>query len=419
MWKELNMYDRWMFGILLLLTAASNTSTGGASIGICLGILVMLVQGIRQRRLPPMDKGIGIVIGIHTLLWAVSSCFSLDPAHSFRELWAVTYRFLPLCFAMMYLRERWQLRWIWLVFALSVFVDDAKALWQYATFQDLGWGHRPTGFNHSPTFLASHMLMAIPVLFFAAGREYMKPREKTFLLVTAVFAFFLLILSGTRGGWLAFLGTAVLYALCDKNYRKRAFVAVSSLLVVLFLAALALPSFQARLLTMTDPSYQSNSERILMWQSAADIIGDYPVTGVGLDEFGFAYNTKYISPLARERAESPEKYWTGHGHPHNNFLKMFSEGGILGLSAFLLLHGYFLWRYIRLWRQERHAFPYGLTAILVLTALVLEGMTDTNMNQVPIMREYWLLAGILLVAGAAETGEGGKLNAGKQEKVPG
>ena len=403
MWKELNGYDRWMFGVLLLLMAATNTSTGGASIGIALGALIVLVQGIRRRCFPRIDKGIGIVILIHLALWAVASFFSFDPQHSFRELWAAAYRFFPLFFAMLYIRETWQLRWLWLVFALSVFVDDAKALWQYATFQDLGWGHRPTGFNHSPTFLASHMLMAIPVLLFAAGRDYMGSRDRKFLLVTAGFAFLVLILSGTRGGWLAFLGTAAVYAICDKAYRKRAVMAFASLLLLLCLGAACSTSFQSRLMTMTDPSYQSNSERLLMWQSALQIIRDYPVTGVGMDEFGLVYNTKYISPFAKERAESLEKYWTGHGHPHNNILKMFSEGGILGLSAFLILHGYFFWRFLRLWRRERHPFPYGLMAILVLTVLQLEGLTDTNMNQVPIMREYWLLAGTVLAAGRVET----------------
>ena len=404
MWKELNTYDCWMFGVLLLLAASTNTSTGGASIGIGLGAIVMLVQCIRQRRLPKIDKGIGRIVLIYIALWGISSAFSLDPRSSFWELRAEAYRFLPLFFAMLYLKEKWQLRWLWLVFALSVFVDDAKALWQYVTFQDLGWGHRATGFNHSPTFLASHMLMAIPVLVFAAGREYMKPWDRKFLLVAAVFSFLALIFSGTRGGWLAFLGTAVVYAICDRTYRRKAILVFSSLLLAVCLAAACSASFQTRLVTMTDPSYQSNSERLLMWESSVEIIRDYPVTGIGMNEFAFAYNTKYISPLAKERAKSPEQYWTGHGHPHNNLLKMFSEGGILGLSAFLILHGYFLWRFLCLWRKECHPFPYGLMAILVLAALQMEGLTDTNMNQVPIMREYWLLAGTVLAAGKMEEG---------------
>ena len=402
MWKELNPYDKWMFGVLLLLTAATNTSTGGASIGIVLGALVMLVQGIRTRALPRVDRGIGTVILIHTLLWAAVSAFSLEPAHSFKELWGTTYRFLPLFFAMLYLREKWQLRWIWLVFALSVFVDEGKAIWQYATFQDLGWGHRATGFNHSPTFLASHMLMAIPVLVFAAGREYMKPWDRRFLCLAAALALLVLILSGTRGGWLAFLGTAAIYAVFDRAYRRRGLLALSCLVLALGLAAAVSPAFQARLVTLTDPAYHSNQERLLMWQSAAQIIHDYPVTGVGMDVFGVVYNTKYISPLARERAGDPKDPTTGHGHPHNNFLKMFSEGGLLGLGAFLLLHGYFFWRFLRLRRGEKHPFPYGLMGILVLVALLLEGMTDTNMNQVPIMREYWLLSGTVFAAARLE-----------------
>ena len=39
-----------------------------------------------------------------------------------------------------------------------------------------------------------------------------------------------------------------------------------------------------------------------------------------------------------------------------------------------------------------------MAAILILAGLQLEGLTDTNMNQVPIMREFWLLAGTLIAA---------------------
>ncbi len=45
---------------------------------------------------------------------------------------------------------------------------------------------------------------------------------------------------------------------------------------------------------------------------------------------------------------------------------------------------------------------YGLIGILIFMGIQLEGLTDTNMNQVPIMREYWLLMGTLLAAGGME-----------------
>lgn len=53
-------------------------------------------------------------------------------------------------------------------------------------------------------------------------------------------------------------------------------------------------------------------------------------------------------------------------------------------------------------QRQEHSYmmiSYGMTAVLVALGLQLEGITDTNMNQVPIMREYWLLVGMLLIAG--------------------
>lgn len=405
MWKNLNIYDRCMFGILLIVIVSSCLSmTGVAGAGIGLGAVLMIVRGWKMRQWPRLDKGILGIIAVYVLLWSISSVFSLDPGRSFHSLASQVLRMLPLFFAMLCIKDKWQLRWIWIVFALSILVDDAKAIGQYVAAADENWGERPKGFNRSPTFLASHMLMAIPAMVFAAGRDYMGTWGRRLLLLAAGMALLTLLLSGTRGGWLAFLGTAVVYALCDKAYRRRAFMAISSLLVALCVAAACSTVFQARLLTMTDPSFQSNNERLLMWQSAVDIIRDNPVLGVGMDQFVIVYNTEYISPLAKERPRDPSNPMTGHGHPHNNILKVFTEGGILGLSAFLLLHGYFLWRFVRLWRQELHPFPYGLMAVLIWTALQLEGITDTNLNQVSILREYWLLAGIALAAEEVEHG---------------
>ena len=41
----------------------------------------------------------------------------------------------------------------------------------------------------------------------------------------------------------------------------------------------------------------------------------------------------------------------------------------------------------------------GMIGMLVFLGIHLEGLTDTNANQVPIMREYWFLMGLLLTWG--------------------
>ena len=133
-----------------------------------------------------------------------------------------------------------------------------------------------------------------------------------------------------------------------------------------------------------------------MWQSAVEIFYDYPICGVGQKMFFTAYNEHYISPEAKER---PGEGRRGHTHPHNNFLHRASEGGIVGLASFIGLYVYFLWKFFTQFRRERQfAFGAGMAGFLILSGLLLEGLTDTNMNQVPIMREFWLMAGTLLAA---------------------
>ena len=56
---------------------------------------------------------------------------------------------------------------------------------------------------------------------------------------------------------------------------------------------------------------------------------------------------------------------------------------------------------ILLYRKEKNidSVSCGMIGILIFLGLHLEGMTDTNANQVPIMREYWFLMGLLLAWG--------------------
>ncbi|MBR6267451.1 MAG: O-antigen ligase family protein, partial [Selenomonadaceae bacterium] len=230
--------------------------------------------------------------------------------------------------------------------------------------------------------------------------DFMPKWSRIAAFVMGAVAVLMLILTGTRGAWLAFLVELAFIACFYKRWRV---LAAKGMLVLLALMAVlfsTVPVLQTRIETMANPNFQSNSERLLMWKSASEIVADYPIHGIGQDVFGFEYNTKYIAPEAKERSE-PGKPETGHTHPHNNLLKVTSEGGILGFCSFLLLHGYFFWRFWKMQRQE-HSYmmiSYGMTAVLVALGLQLEGITDTNMNQVPIMREYWLLVGMLLIAG--------------------
>ena len=195
---------------------------------------------------------------------------------------------------------------------------------------------------------------------------------------------------------MALIGVVIIFVAAEKNYRLLVAKICAALAIIFLIVALTSPKIQDRLSTITDTRFQSNIERVLMWQAAAEIFGDYPLLGVGQKMFFEAYNGQYLPAEAKER---PEVIGGGHTHPHNNFLHRASEGGIVGLAAFIGLFAYFAWKFFTQYRREKNfQFGAGMTALLILAGLLLEGLTDTNMNQVPIMREFWLLAGTLIAA---------------------
>lgn len=112
--------------------------------------------------------------------------------------------------------------------------------------------------------------------------------------------------------------------------------------------------------------------------------------------------------------------WNGSGTwqsvlQQSSFVKIFLESGFVGLASFVMLQGYILYRLVRLYQAEKsisrsvNTASYGLIGILILAGIHFEGMMESSMLQVSVMREYWLLMGLLLAAGKMRLLEAGKV----------
>ena len=387
-------WNNLMYLDLILLALVVNVSTGVSSVAVGLGVLIVLLQYFFTKELPSFDEGIGKVFVLYFLLQMVIAAFSLDPGESFRMLRGEFHRFFVLFFALMYLKDKKQIGNVLLAFVFSAFLNDVEAFRQGL---QSGINDRAVivGFNNSHTLFASQCLVGLPAALFAAFYSYTEKWKKYFSLFTAIFTVVVIFISGARGAWVALAVFTVMFVLLTRVNLK---MIAAALVVMVSLTAGAvafLPWMQNHAATIIDIRHRMNTERILMWESALQIIRDYPLHGIGQDIFGYQYNTKYISPLAHERAPEghPEK---GHGHPHNYILKITSEGGIIGFSAFLIFYGYLVYRLWCMYSVEygKEVIPCGMAGLLLFIGILAEGMTDTNMNQVPIMRAYWLSMGI-------------------------
>ncbi|NWG16686.1 MAG: O-antigen ligase family protein [Chloroflexi bacterium] len=109
------------------------------------------------------------------------------------------------------------------------------------------------------------------------------------------------------------------------------------------LAALALAALVAFVFSMQSPRFArvldfssgTNFYRLRVWESAINLIRDHPLTGVGLDQFLYAFRGYYILPDAWQEPNL--------SHPHNFILDFWVRLGIFGVIILVAIQAAF-WR---------------------------------------------------------------------------
>ena len=138
-----------------------------------------------------------------------------------------------------------------------------------------------------------------------------------------------------------------------------------------------------------NPLGGSSGARLDLWSSAAAMLRDHPLLGVGLDQFYHLRNqapsSPYLSPAA---AATSERFAS---HPHNLVLDLLLRLGPLGLGVVALLVARFFRqaRYvIRHGSGDERALAVGLVAAMV--AALVHGLVD-NFYFVPDLAiVFWL-----------------------------
>lgn len=396
--------SRVMPYLLILMGLASHLSTALMSTCMGIGALILLFDIARHHEAllaGRWDARMGKVLVIFAITLFVSAAFSLERGRSFHEAVSTLFGMLPFFLALFYVRS-WRLAAAVVgAFAVSAFLNDIIACLQVYFHLNFGWGNRPVGFSKSPTFLGSFMLMTIPLLFLVPARLFSHLPWKVFCWGCSALSLVVLFLTQTRGAWIAFFCAVIVIVIVERRYRKACLGGIAVLLLICFVAFHAYPEYYARAEQTFNPEFQSNTERVLMWTAALQIFADHPIVGIGQDEFGLVYNRDYISSEAKERPTDPNNPRSGHGHPHNNFLKVLSERGLVGIAGFLLLHGFVLVQLVRALRRVNGglAYAFALDGILTFIGVQIEGLTDTNLQLAHIARTYWMLMGLCLAAG--------------------
>ena len=263
---------------------------------------------------------------------------------------------------------------------------------------------RLTGFYPSPNHLAMIVERALPFVV-AAGLYKLWPARVAWPLAGVLTL--ALVGSFSRAAWLAGLVLLLFFIwvhLPELRQKVRFVGAVLVVAVLLFAGGVSFGPERVRTLLSLEPGTTTHM-RLIQGQSSLRMLADFPITGVGLDNYLYVH-ADYLDPAAwREPNLS---------HPHNLFLDFWLR---LGLAGLVFVSGFLVCFFLLTHRLAHTGDRRGVRALGIglagsQLAAVTHGMLDNYYFLPDLASWFWLTAALLALVYA--TGRNARQSAAGQ-----
>ncbi len=262
------------------------------------------------------------IIGI-LLLGIISIPFSVWPTQSFNFIFFSYFKLLIFFFLFILSvntsKDLKRINW-GLIFSLVVMVVVAFK----SEITPEMRGRLTVSLAYDANDLALVLTVSAPIVYFLMNQE--KGIKKIGLFMLLVPILYIIIKTGSRGGFMGLLATAILILIKDKNKRAKKFI-IFGILAVIFIC-FASPDYWERIRTIwSESDYNVSGEggRVDIWKKGVIMMLDKPFTGVGAGAFVTAEGLG-LGGIARK--------WSA---AHNSFIQMGGELGLGGLILFIAL----------------------------------------------------------------------------------
>lgn len=391
---------RALFFVIIALRASCDPlfdairSDGGAAslgIGAALNALVIVIAGLYALQRPLIIKRNVLAMWALFLLAAgIAALIAPERANAVRLLLVQLSYCAVFAIAFYLVRSGADVRTCLLAILSSSVVPVAVGLAELASgagaVADEAFRLHGT-FNH-PNIFAFYLVLVMAVILYlqkrcacAAG-----PATRTLLWLYLLVLLTLLVATKTRSAWAACLLIFACYGL----FFQRRFLLYALCIPLLLLFD---PGVRERLLEVTSSTevagntdMNSYAWRLVLWRAGLDWMDRaHSLFGYGLDSF------KYYSP--RFFPLEGRATWD----PHNVYIQLFFEAGLLGLLSYLLLFGRLL---LRLRRGLVQDFPGTTIAMATVLAYLVIAYVDNLLYYLSFNWYFWFFAGTACAATA-------------------
>lgn len=383
-----NKYEQVIFGLLLVYALATNLSVGITSTCIVLMIATTVLQKVKTKAIPCLEPGIKRVFLIYFFFQLIIALFSWNTSVSVYEVFSTFTRVvIPMYYAMSYIRSTKQLVLICVAVLTSLLISDFTGLYQLSNNILL----RVNGASDNPNMFAVHIIMTLPLMYMVFRNNILGNYVKYYMFFVLGISTVMLLIARSRSSWVTLVCMIAVLLYCDEDNRKLLIKAISAFVILLVGIGIFMPEFVDRIASIVDLENKSNSDRFLMWQASWAMFMDYPLTGVGQEQWQQAYYGPYNDFV------TPYYYFS---HPHNNIIQQLAQGGLCGVFSYCFLHLFFAYKLLKMKLSKKNSIVQccGVVGLLIWLGLQVTGIFDVNLDKIVIMREYWFIMGAMLSA---------------------
>ncbi|MFR7418147.1 O-antigen ligase family protein [uncultured Megasphaera sp.] len=190
-----------------------------------------------------------------------------------------------------------------------------------------------------------------------------------------------------RGAFLVSALVAPFYLFYYLRNSKKIAGIVLIVLLLIGSTIVSSPKYVERLsTTINTTTNRSNVDRIWTWKASFDMFKDYPINGVGLNNWNWYYKNKGYR-YAEETQNLP--------HAHSNYMQLLAETGAIGFLGLLYFYGFSLVSPFKRWLEQRN--PCDLIFFTVfLAGMVLFGIFQPTYRLSSVQRSLWLILALMI-----------------------
>ena len=356
--KQKNLPEKIIYFLIVLLPIALVTGPFLSDLSVSLVTLLFLYISFKKKLYFYYQNIFSKVFGIFLILLFIVSLLSIDPLISLKKT-IVYFRFWIFALAIWYLFsiKKGLIKYLAISFTLIFSILIFDGFYQFFFKENiLGWpmhGERLSSLFKDELILGSYLSRLLPIFF--AMLVYIN-FEKKFHLYIIFFIIFigvetLTFLTGERLAFFYINFSSIFLILSMKNYKLfRALSILTSIILISFIINLY-PKSSERMINQTISQLEISKNEGLYgfipkkifsveyhnhYRSSLRMFNDNKITGVG---------PRMFRVLCVEK-----KYYLWEGcstHPHNTYVQILAETGLIGFIFFLGIFLFFLFSIFR------------------------------------------------------------------------